>query len=83
MIMFYLEVIDWRTPYYMKLPKDHQFYKHFMQSLKQKRLRDAAKTKVNDDRELFNGARDRILADMARAHAQSSPIGKVKRIPYE
>ena len=22
-IMFYLDIIDWKTPYYMKLPKDH------------------------------------------------------------
>jgi hypothetical protein len=29
-IMFYLDIIDWKTPYYMKLPKDHQFFKHHM-----------------------------------------------------
>jgi hypothetical protein len=23
LIMFYLDIIDWKTPYYMKLPKDH------------------------------------------------------------
>jgi hypothetical protein len=59
--MFYLDIIDWKTPYYMKLPKEHQFYKHHMQGLKQHRLKEAAKQKVNDDRELFEGARDRIM----------------------
>ena len=63
MIMFYLDIIDWKTPYYMKLPKDHQFYKHHMQSLKQNRMKEAAKNKVNEDRELFNGAAERILAE--------------------
>lgn len=83
MIMFYLDVIDWKTPYYMKLPKDHQFYKHHMQSLKQNRMKEAARNKINEDRDLFNGAAQRIMSDQERAATQQSPSGKVKRIPYE
>jgi hypothetical protein len=46
-------------------------------------MKEAARNKVNEDRELFNGASERIIAEQQRAHAQASPVGKVKRIPYE
>jgi hypothetical protein len=83
MIMFYLDIIDWKTPYYMKLPKDHQFYKHHMQGIMQNRMKEAAKKKVTDDKELFIGAAERILAEQQRANAQGSPVGRVKRTLYE
>jgi hypothetical protein len=82
-IMFYLDIIDWKTPYYMKLPKDHQFFKHHMQNLKQNRMKEAAKNKINEDRELFNGAAERILLEQQKAIALGAPAGKSKRIPYE
>jgi len=31
-IMF-MEIIDLKTPFYEKMPKDNQFYKHYMNSL--------------------------------------------------
>ena len=52
-IVVYLKIIDFKTPYYMKLPKDHQFFKHHMQNLKLNRMKDAAKNKVLENKDLF------------------------------
>lgn len=35
-IMFLLQIKEAKIPFYEKLPKDHQFYKHFMASINTK-----------------------------------------------
>jgi hypothetical protein len=46
-------------------------------------MKEAAKNKVKEDRELFNGAAERILLEQQKANEQGAPVGRAKRIPYE
>jgi hypothetical protein len=55
-IMFLLRIKEAKIPFYEKLPKDHQFYKHFMATIGTKRMKDAANIKVEEDRNLFEDA---------------------------
>ena len=48
-----INIKEWKTPFYEKLPKKNQFYSHFMQNLQFTRMRDAAATKAEDERALF------------------------------
>jgi len=77
---------DAKIPFYDKLPKDNQFYRHFMQNLAATRIRDAAAAKAEDDRALFAGAADDISEERARARGADSPEsrkGNLKRELYE
>mmetsp|Transcript_42744 Transcript_42744/g.65681 ORF Transcript_42744/g.65681 Transcript_42744/m.65681 type:complete len:190 (+) Transcript_42744:1763-2332(+) len=47
------QIKDLKIPFYEKLPKDHQFYIHFMQNLEYQRIREAARQKVDQNRNLF------------------------------
>ena len=81
-----LYIKDAKIPFYDKLPKDNQFYKHFMQSMSFNRMRDAALAKVNEDRQLFEGAVEKLQADVNRAKLQDSPVGNSfhpKRVPFD
>jgi hypothetical protein len=46
-------------------------------------MKEAAKNKIKEDRELFNGAAERILLEQQKSIALGAPAGKSKRIPYE
>jgi len=81
-----LQIKDAKIPFYDKLPKDNQFYRHFMQNLAATRIRDAAAAKAEDDSALFAGAADDISDERARARGADSPAsrkGNVKRELYE
>ena len=81
-----LHIKDGKIPFYDKLPKDNQFYRHFMQNLAATRIRDAAAAKAEDDSALFAGAADDISEERARARAADSPEsrkGNLKRELYE
>ena len=59
--MFLLEIKEAKIPFYEKLPKDHQFYKHLMASFNIKRMAEAAEKKVSDDRFMFEDAGMKIV----------------------
>ena len=60
-MMFLLQIKEAKIPFYDKLPKDHQFYKHFMASINTKKMTRAAQEKMNDDRNLFEDAGMKIM----------------------
>ena len=59
-ITFLLQIKDAKIPFYEKLPRDNQFYKHYMQNLNFNRMNEAAKEKASEDRMLFEGASEKI-----------------------
>jgi len=77
-----LQIKDAKIPFYEKLPKDNQFYKHYMQNLKFQRMKDVAANKAEEDKVLFDGAREKILDDMVKSQAIHGSPNK-KRWLYE
>jgi hypothetical protein len=59
-IIYLLAQKDAKIPYYEKLPKDHQFYKHLMNHHAFKRMDDVAQEKKDGDRMLFHGALEKL-----------------------
>lgn len=82
-IVVYLKIIDFKTPYYMKLPKDHQFFKHHMQNLKLNRMKDAAKNKMLDNKDLFQGAMEKLQVEQEKAKIFNVSPKRGKIIAYE
>jgi len=49
-------------------------------------MRDAALAKINEDRQLFEGAAEKLHQEVEKARQQDSPISqayKTKRVPYD
>ena len=61
------EVKDVKIPFYEKLPKDHMFYKHLMTAMGFKRMKNAANDKAEENKILFEDAREKLLQDQANA----------------
>ena len=66
-IIFLVAQQDKKIPFYEKLPKDHQFYKHFMMDLQFKRMKQAANNKAEKDRMMFAGAAEQLAMDEENA----------------
>ena len=81
-IILLVRIKDFKIPFYEKLPKDNQFYKHFMQNLNFKKMKDAAEMKANEDKEMFKEASGKIQEEKARAQSLSSPGFRTKKVPY-
>ena len=71
-VMLY-QIKDYKIPYYEKLPKDNQFYKHLMQNLNYTRMRDAATSKANEDKNMFNNASLKMKEEKDLAETFGSP----------
>ena len=79
-----VQIKDAKIPFYDKLPKDHQFYKHYMQGLSHNRMSEAAKQKAEQDRAMFEMAAETMQMDQEKAQRFQSPGGTLsRRIPYE
>jgi hypothetical protein len=72
-----LQIKDAKIPFYEKLPKDNQFYKHYMQNIRFTRMKDVATSKMDEDRMMFDGAGIKIMEDAEQAEKHQSP-GKGK-----
>lgn len=48
-----LQIKNDKIPFFDKLPKDNQFYAHYMQNLAATRIREAAQCRADDDSALF------------------------------
>jgi len=59
-IAFLLQLKDSKIPFYEKIPKQHNFYTHYIQSLKAQRMLQAANDKMEEDRMKFNEASEKI-----------------------
>lgn len=66
-ITMLLQIKDAKIPFFEKLPKDNQFYKHYIQSLNFNRMKEAAKDKAEEDKVLFEGAVEKLTLDHDRA----------------
>jgi hypothetical protein len=47
-------------PFWEKLPKDHQFFKHFMQNIGFNQIQKAANENIDRDREIFQEAAEKL-----------------------
>jgi len=54
-IMF-MEIIDLKTPFYEKMPKDNQFYKHYMNSLQLVNMQKMLADTVEQEKSIFQNA---------------------------
>jgi len=77
-----LRIKDAKIPFYDKLPKDNQFYKHFMQNLSFSRMKDSAIAKADQDKMMFRDATEKITLEHDKAARSISPGGNRKRMPY-
>ena len=82
-ITMLLQIKDAKIPFFEKLPKDNQFYKHYIQSLNFNRMKEAAKDKAEEDKVLFEGAVEKLTLDHERADNHPSPCSNKKRVPYD
>ena len=78
-ITMLLQIKDAKIPFYDKLPKDHQFYKHFMMSIEYNRMSKAATQYIDDGKKLFQGAMMRIRDDEQVAKGYQSPGNSPKK----
>ena len=66
-ITMLLQIKDAKIPFYEKLPKDNQFYKHYVQNIKFARMKEAATQKADEDKVLFDTAAENIEAEHQKA----------------
>jgi ATP-dependent protease HslVU (ClpYQ) ATPase subunit len=78
-----LQIKDTLIPFWDKLPKDSQFYKHYMQNINFSKLKNTADTRAEEDNILFKDAIDKINREHENAERSYSPSGNKKRIPYD
>ena len=48
-----LEIIDFKTPFYEKMPKDNQFYKHYMNTLQLVNMSNMLAETVEQEKNIF------------------------------
>jgi len=77
-----IEIEAAKTPFYEKMPKDNQFYKHFMNGLQLVNMSKSIADTVQLDKDMFKEAAERIAEDKENADGRLSP-GKVRRILYD
>ena len=77
-----IEVEAAKTPFYEKMPKDNQFYKHFMNGLQLVNMSAGIADTMQLDKDMFKEAAERIAADKEDADGRLAP-GKTRRIRYD
>lgn len=53
--------IDNKTPFYEKLPKDSQFYQHYMAAMYNKRISDAGSNLLNSEKVIMIDVKKNLL----------------------
>jgi hypothetical protein len=85
-MIFLLRLKFYRIPFHEKLPKDNQFYRHYVQDLNATRMKESTGTVIDRDGTLFRGAieimeRNHLSAKKAFCRScekSMSPIKKYK-----
>lgn len=72
-----------KTPFYQKLPKSNEFYKHYLQLKNHERMQEMARYKAEEDKMLFKDVSERIDMDNDRWGIKVLEVSNKKRIPYE
>ena len=64
--MCYLEAIkDSKIPFYEKLPKDSQFYLHYMKLLQSQKIGEASKDQVSLEKQTMNEVKQAIMEGLS------------------
>jgi len=77
-----LQIKDTLIPFWDKLPKDSQFFKHYMQNINYAKLKNVAEGKAEEEAMHFKDAVDKMTRDHESAEKSYSPMGNRKRVPY-
>ena len=77
-----IEVEAAKTPFYEKMPKDNQFYKHFMNGLQLVNMSKSIADTMQLDKDMFKEAAEKIAADKEDADGRLAPA-KARRIRYD
>lgn len=83
---FLIHQKDQKIPFYEKLPKSSEFYRHHVQNQRHKRLHEAARGKAEEDRMKFESASEKIDYERERSRNCDSPEStytRSKRVLYE
>jgi hypothetical protein len=70
-LLMLVQIKGAKIPFYEKLPKDHQFYKHFMMGLEFSKMNKAATQYIEDNKRLFQGTLLRMREDSSNAAAMA------------
>jgi hypothetical protein len=66
-LKFLLQIKDAKIPFYEKLPKDNQFYRHYMNGLNFTNMSNKMEDAIAQDKQLFAEAAETILRDHEKA----------------
>lgn len=66
-LKFLLQIKDAKIPFYEKLPKDNQFYRHYMNGLNFTNMSNKMEDAIAQDKQLFAEAAETILRDQEKA----------------
>ena len=64
-VAYFVTLKDSKIPFYEKLPKQNEFYKHYMEQMRHKRVIEAAQVKASDDKAMFENASSKINHERA------------------
>lgn len=80
-----LQIKNDKIPFFDKLPKDNQFYAHYMQNIAASKMKEIAQQQAEDDSTLFQIAIEELDRDREKAVRAESPEsrkGSRKRVLY-
>jgi hypothetical protein len=75
MIMLY-QIKNFKIPFYEKLPKDNQFYRHLITLLGYNKMKESTQNKVEESNMIFNEAIRKIEANTKTASRSASPVNR-------
>lgn len=81
MVLCY-QIKEAKIPSYEKLPKDHMYYKHYMQKLEYMKMKNEASSKAADNRYMFEQAAFKLKAEADDAREGSPVWTNKKRAPF-
>ena len=62
-LVFLLRIKDAKIPFYEKLPKDNQFYRHYMNGLQFTNMSHKMEDVIEQDKNLFEEAAETIMRE--------------------
>ena len=71
-----------KIPSYEKLPKEHMYYKHYMQKLEFMKMKNSTQSKAVKDRFAFEEASMKLKMDAQKANLDNMLSTNKKRIPF-
>lgn len=72
-----------KVPSYEKLPKDHMYYKHYMQKIEYMKMKNEVSGKTAENRHMFEQAAEKLRQDAEQARDGSPQYRHKKRAPFK